>query len=63
MPDTSLPVRLEYEPALDGLRALAIAAVVLFHEALNPMRIAGVAVIVVGVALLASDTTRREDEP
>ena len=31
MPDTSLPVRLEYEPALDGLRALAIAAVVLFH--------------------------------
>jgi peptidoglycan/LPS O-acetylase OafA/YrhL len=31
VPDTSLPVRLEYEPALDGLRALAIAAVVLFH--------------------------------
>ena len=31
-------------------------AVVLFHEALNPTRIAGVAVIALGVALLASDT-------
>ena len=33
-----------------------IAAVTLFHEHLNPMRIAGVLVIGVGVALLASDT-------
>lgn len=35
------------------------AAVVLFHEALNPMRIVGVAVIALGVALLASDTGGR----
>lgn len=33
-----------------------VAAVTLFHEHLNPMRIAGVLVIAVGVALLASDT-------
>lgn len=32
-----------------------VAAVTLFHEHLNPMRIVGVAVIGVGVALLASD--------
>ena len=31
-------------------------AVALFHETLNPTRIAGVAVIALGVALLASDT-------
>ena len=33
-----------------------VAAVTLFHEHLNPMRIAGVLVIALGVALLASDT-------
>ena len=33
-----------------------VAAVTLFHEHLNLMRIAGVLVIAVGVALLASDT-------
>ncbi|HXA39049.1 MAG TPA: EamA family transporter [Phenylobacterium sp.] len=32
------------------------SAVILFHEMLNPMRIAGVLVIAAGVALLASDT-------
>jgi drug/metabolite transporter (DMT)-like permease len=32
------------------------AAVLLFHEYLNPLRIAGVLVIAGGVALLASDT-------
>jgi drug/metabolite transporter (DMT)-like permease len=31
------------------------AAVILFHERLNPIRIAGVVVIALGVALLASD--------
>lgn len=35
------------------------SAVLLFHETLNPMRIAGVLVIAIGVAILASDT----DEP
>lgn len=33
-----------------------VAAVTLFHEHLNPTRIAGVLVIAFGVALLASDT-------
>lgn len=33
-----------------------VAAVTLFHEHLNALRIAGVVVIAVGVALLASDT-------
>lgn len=32
------------------------SAVILFHEMLNPMRIAGVLMIAAGVALLASDT-------
>lgn len=32
------------------------SAVLLFHETLSPTRIAGVAVIALGVALLASDT-------
>ena len=32
------------------------AAVTIFHERLNPTRIAGVLVIAIGVALLASDT-------
>ena len=35
-----------------------VSAVVLFHERLNSMRIAGVVVIAVGVALLASDAPR-----
>jgi drug/metabolite transporter (DMT)-like permease len=34
------------------------SAVLLFHERLNGMRIAGVAVIAVGVALLASDAPK-----
>jgi drug/metabolite transporter (DMT)-like permease len=34
------------------------SAVILFHETLNPTRIAGVVVIAAGVALLASDTGR-----
>jgi drug/metabolite transporter (DMT)-like permease len=33
-----------------------VSAVVLFHERLNTMRVAGVVVIGLGVALLASDT-------
>jgi multidrug transporter EmrE-like cation transporter len=35
------------------------SAVILFHETLNPTRIAGVVVIAAGVALLASDTGAR----
>ena len=37
-----------------------IAAVTLFHEHLNPLRIAGVLVIAIGVALLASDTSKEQ---
>jgi len=37
------------------------AAVLLFHERLNPTRIAGVVVIAVGVALLASDAGAPDD--
>jgi drug/metabolite transporter (DMT)-like permease len=39
------------------------AAVLLFHERLNPTRIAGVLVIAVGVALLASDTGGPAEAP
>jgi drug/metabolite transporter (DMT)-like permease len=39
-----------------------VSAVVLFHERLNTMRIAGVMVIGLGVALLASDTRPAQPE-
>jgi drug/metabolite transporter (DMT)-like permease len=39
------------------------SAVILFHETLNPTRIAGVVVIAAGVALLASDTGARVPAP
>jgi len=38
-----------------------VSAVVLFHERLNSMRIVGVAVIAIGVALLASDAPKAGD--
>ena len=38
-----------------------IAAVTLFHEHLNPLRIAGVLVIAIGVALLASDIPKDQE--
>lgn len=40
-----------------------VAAVLLFHETLNPTRILGVTIIVVGVAVLASDTGGPEATP
>jgi drug/metabolite transporter (DMT)-like permease len=39
------------------------AAVILFHERLNATRIAGVAVIALGVALLASDNGTGDSKP
>jgi drug/metabolite transporter (DMT)-like permease len=40
-----------------------VSAVVLFHERLNSMRIAGVVVIGLGVAMLASDTRAAPPAP
>ena len=43
---------LHHIPELDGVRGIAILAVLLFNESMNPAKIAGIVVIMAGVGIL-----------